>query len=207
MKRSLLLSTAALAIAMMPLGAAEAQGPFDNPGLYFGVHGGFFSGNVDVVGDEMFGGPIDGFIGGGLIGYNFARTPGQNVLFGVEADFGVGNVTGIGVAMDVVDTYAYDLHWDAHFRVRAGAPSGNVMPFVAAGLALADLRVESLYTGTLAGLSLGAGLDAALGPNLIGRAEALYDIYCDKDFEYGSEEGTVSLSGFTFRLAAIFKLP
>jgi len=198
---------------MLPLGAAEAQGPspFDNPGLYFGAFGGFFSGKVTIAEEkELIRGPIDGFIGGGLVGYTFQRPADRPVSLSIEADIGFGHLNGIGdeTADAVQQVYTYDLQWLGHFGLLAGVPMGNVMPFVRVGGAVAELGIEPLYpTGTVAGVSLGGGINAAFGPNFTGRAEVLYDIFCDKTIAYDSEEGTVGLSGFTFRLAAIFKLP
>src|SRR5665213_1834422 len=131
MRNSLLATTAALGIAMMPLGAAQAQTPFDWSGFYAGLHGGFLSGDVNVTGTPvgMFGGPISGLIGGPLAGYNFAPTTffSGPVVFGVEGDFGLTGATGTGTSQGTdasIDLY-YDLNGDAHLRARAGVPKGN----------------------------------------------------------------------------------
>ncbi len=213
--KAFLLSTAALAIAILPLGAAEAedaQNPFE--GSYLGLHAGGFTGNVDVSGDEVFGGPIDGFIGGVLVGYNFHKAPDRAVMWGIEADVGFGDVTGTGTPAqdDVIDIYGYKMKTDGHLRVRASFPQGNWNPFVAAGVAFANLGLtegdETMYQGTFVGPSVGAGVETFLGPNLIARAEALYDFYCDKNVQYtGGDWGNISLSGFTGRVALILKLP
>jgi outer membrane immunogenic protein len=203
---------------MMPLGAAQAQAPFDWSGFYAGVHGGFLSGNATLT--EFAGpvdtGPISGVVGGPLGGYNFA--PGTffsaPVMFGVEGDFGFASVTGTGTSQITcpptcdgsVDLYHYDLNWDAHLRARAGAPIGNVMPFVAAGLALADLNVTEDVTflgGLYTGWTVGTGVDVAFGSNMVGRAEVLYDSYGTKTYT----DYSVNLTAWTGRVALIFKLP
>lgn len=160
------------------------------------------------------GGPISGFVGGPLAGYNFAPGtffPSGPFVFGVEGDFGLAGVTGTGTSTCVdasCDIYHYDLNWDAHLRARAGVPIGNIMPFVAGGLAFADLSVTEegisggeggLYTGW----TVGTGVDVAFGNNMVGRAEVLYDSYGTKTYTYYS----VNLTAWTARVALIFNLP
>ena len=218
MRNSLLVTTAALGIAMMPLGAAQAQTPFDWSGFYAGLHGGFLSGDVNVTGilDGMLGGPISGLIGGPLAGYNFAPTTffSGPVVFGVEGDFGLAGATGTGTSQgtDVsIDLY-YDLSWDAHLRARAGVPMGNFMPFVAGGLAFADLNITETggtetggapQGGLYTGWTVGTGADVALGNNMVGRAEVLYDDYGTKAYT----DYSASLTAWTGRVALIWRLP
>ena len=218
MRNSLLATTAALGIAMMPLGAAQAQTPFDWSGFYAGLHGGFLSGDVNLTGilDGMLGGPISGLIGGPLAGYNFAPTTffSGPVVFGVEGDFGLTGATGTGTSQgtDVsIDLY-YDLSWDAHLRARAGVPMGNFMPFVAGGLAFADLNITETggtetggapQGGLYTGWTVGTGADVALGNNMVGRAEVLYDDYGTKAYT----DYSASLTAWTGRVALIWRLP
>jgi outer membrane immunogenic protein len=218
MRNSLLVTTAALGIAMMPLGAAQAQTPFDWSGFYAGLHGGFLSGDVNLTGilDGMLGGPISGLIGGPLAGYNFAPTTffSGPVVFGVEGDFGLTGATGTGTSQgtDVsIDLY-YDLSWDAHLRARAGVPMGNFMPFVAGGLAFADLNITETggtetggapQGGLYTGWTVGTGADVALGNNMVGRAEVLYDDYGTKAYT----DYSASLTAWTGRVALIWRLP
>jgi outer membrane immunogenic protein len=209
MRKSVWMATAAVGFAVLPLGAADAQTPLDWSGGYLGLHAGYLWGDVNLSDSfDPGGGSIRGPIAGGLAGYNFAMTPVPPVVFGVEADFGLANVTGTGVPCEVCDglsTYAYDLEWDAHFRVRAGIPQGNVMPFLAAGLALADLSVtsEEVFGGVFVGGTIGGGVDVKLGPKLIGRVEALYDVYASRTYD----EYTVDFTAFTARAALILRLP
>jgi outer membrane immunogenic protein len=210
MRKTMWMASAAIGLAALPLGAADAQTPLDWSGGYLGLHAGYLWGDVDVS-DGIYvggGGAIHGPIAGALAGYNFPSTPLPPVVFGVEADFGLGNVTGTGIPCEMCDevaTYTYDLEWDAHFRVRAGVPGGTVMPFLAAGLALADLNVTSdeVFGGVFVGGTIGGGVDVKLGPRLIGRVEGLYDWYAHKDYdEYG-----VDFTAFTARAALILRLP
>ena len=83
---------------------------------------------------------------------------------------------------------------------------GNFMPFVAGGLAFADLNITDtggtrggLYTGW----TVGTGADVALGNNMVGRAEVLYDDYGTKTYPNYS----VNLTAWTGRVALIWRLP
>ena len=215
MRNSLLATTAALGIAMMPLGAAQAQTPFDWSGFYAGLHGGFLSGDVNLTGilDGMLGGPISGLIGGPLAGYNFAPTTffSGPVVFGVEGDFGLAGATGTGTSQTADNSidlyYHYDLSWDAHLRARAGIPMGNFMPFIAGGLAFADLNITETggapQGGLYTGWTVGTGADVALGNNMVGRAEVLYDDYGTKAYT----DYSASLTAWTGRVALIWRLP
>ncbi len=214
MKRSVLLSTAALAIAILPLGAAQAQDALNTfEGPYIGIHGGGFFGNVTVSEEEVFGGPVSGFIGGFLAGYNFPKSPDHRVMWGIEGDVGFGSITGHGTVMDDVrDIYGYEINTDGHLRARMEFPQGNWNIFAAAGVAFANLKLTEdetpMYTGTFVGPSVGAGIEGALGPNLIGRVEGLYDWFGSKNVQYVNQEwGNVRLSGFTARAALILRFP
>ncbi len=89
MRRSLLLSTAGLGIAILPLGAAQAQGPtpFDNPGVYFGVDIGGATNSFDMDYEATtFTGSLDGVVGGFYLGYRFNRPPERIWSFAVEGE-------------------------------------------------------------------------------------------------------------------------
>jgi outer membrane immunogenic protein len=212
MTRTLLLASVVISGTALPLGgAAQAQTPFDWSGFYAGIHGGVLTGDVTV--HEEFsptqGGNISGTVVGGLAGYNFPTTSLPPIMFGVEADFGWANVHGQGGSQEVdgcVD-YLYDLQWDAHFRVRAGVPMGNVTPFLAGGLAVADLNITDACRqqdgGIYTGGTIGGGLDVKLGPSAILRGEVLYDFYGRK--QYG--DFSADFNAQTVRAALIWRLP
>jgi outer membrane immunogenic protein len=204
MTRSVLMATAAVGFAMLPLGAADAQTPLDWSGGYVGIHAGYLWGHLDAVPYDSR--SLDAPIAGGLFGYNFPMMSARPVQFGVEADFGIAGPENAGeaaVAGDASASYLYDLEWDAHFRVRAGLPGGTVMPFVAAGLALAKFDPFEKPNPLLVGGTVGGGVDFKLGPKVIGRVEGLYDCYIGKDIE----DYTLTFHAFTARAALIVRLP
>jgi opacity protein-like surface antigen len=85
---------------------------------------------------------------------------------------------------------------------------GNLTPFIAAGLALANLGIAEvcgdedpggLYTGG----TVGAGLELKLSPKAAVRGEFLYDFYGRKQYE----DFSATLQAWTFRAGFVFDLP
>src|SRR5204863_9861779 len=105
------------------------------------------------------GGEVSGTVLGVLAGYNFFYPQAAPWLLGIEADAGWANVHGSGVSVIVLDScpdYTYDLHWDAHLRLKASYPEGGaVAPFLAAGLALANLDITDAGEAQKGGLFFG----------------------------------------------------
>jgi outer membrane immunogenic protein len=184
---------------MMP-----APMPLTWSGAYVGIHGGYIWGDADAdFGRAGASADIDGLIGGALAGYNFEF---DRVMLGVEADFGLTNASGEGPypLIDGDDTTVdYDMDWNAHLRARVGLPMGKFMPFVAGGLAFADLTAKTnSYSGsaTFTGWTLGGGADVMFSDHFVGRAEILYDDYGSQDFD----GATIDLTGTTVRAALIY---
>jgi outer membrane immunogenic protein len=213
MGKELLKASAAAAAMVLGLGAAEAS-PFDWSGFYLGIHGGSLNGDVSISegGSGEPGGPISGPVWGALAGYNFPTSPSfvPGAIWGVEADFGKASVTGVGEGgvCDASFDYLYDLNWDAHFRARLGFPMGQAMPFIAGGLALADLNITEgcgggYEGGLFTGGTIGAGLDVKIAPEAFIRGEVLYDFYGRKQYE----DFSASLTAWTYRAALVFRLP
>jgi outer membrane immunogenic protein len=219
MSRILLLASAAMGVAMLPLGAANAADQlrpavFDWSGFYAGVHAGLFNGKVQVTDEAVpTSGNLHGPVAGLLFGYNAPYSPlPAPWIGGFEADIGFGDFVGHGVCFSVdscqplLPTFTYDFDWDAHLRLRAGAPMGNVMPFIAAGLAVAQVQVTENFQQIIGnryfGGTIGAGVDVGLNPSVTGRVEALYDKYLRKTYT----DYTVDLSAWTVRAALIWQL-
>jgi len=218
MTRTLLLASVAVGVTMLPLGAANAAdtfrtapAAFDWTGFYAGIHGGWLNGDVNVHEEEVNGGggAIDGTIWGFLAGTNFYYPPAAPWLLGLEGDFGWADVHGtgkLGGGCDSAPDYTYDLHWDAHLRLKASYPMGGVTPFLAAGLALADLSItegcEILEVGGLfTGGTIGAGVDFPATRDVMLRGEVLYDFYGRKQYTDFSADFTA----WTARVALMWR--
>jgi len=198
MKKFLLSSVAALGI--VAAGAASAadlpsrKGPVVAPvyvpaftwtGFYIGANAGYGWGNVkpNVAGD------LDGFIGGGQVGYNYQI--GQFVL-GAEADFqGADLSTGSNVFGDSVRTEYFGT-----VRARVGVAFDRFLPYVTGGWAYGNVKTtvggfgstDKTHTG---GYTIGAGLEYAFTNNLTAKVEYLYVDLGEKNvFNTGVKVGT-----------------
>lgn len=148
-------------------------------GLYLGVTAGYAWNNSsmwDASANAALNLDSDGFIGGGTIGYNFQS--GQ-VVWGLEADFsytdldsGVRGVGYFGQSRASID-------WLSTIRGRVGLDMNGWMPYVTAGLAIADAEtiVNAGANGkseTLTGWTVGGGLEVKLDRNWSFKTEYLY---------------------------------
>src|SRR5690606_9418463 len=119
-------------------------------GPYVGAHLGYMWGDVELSEDEepgegTIGGPIEGLIGGLFAGINLED---GGFVYGLEADFGIGAVSGEGgipVPQQPEEEYLYDLNWNAHLRGRVGFAVDQLLFFVAGGLAVASHTLTSEY--------------------------------------------------------------
>lgn len=201
MKKFLLASVAALGI--VAAGAASAadlpsrKGPVEAPiyvpaftwtGFYVGANAGYAWGNVNADGIANIG-DIDGFVGGGQVGYNYQM--GQFVL-GLEADIqgadlsSGNNLFGARVKTDYFGTV----------RARVGFAYDRFLPYITGGWAYGNVKTDIVGFGSsdnshTGGWAVGGGLEYAFTNNLIGGVEYLYvDLGEKRIFNTGTKVGT-----------------
>ncbi|MFN0191233.1 MAG: outer membrane protein [Aestuariivirga sp.] len=195
MKKFLLAAASVLAMSGTAYAADPVEACADNwSGLYGGLHGGYGFGDVDTGAGDT---DIEGFIGGGLAGWNFQTC---NFVIGMEGDIGFGEIDGRDGAVD-----DFDVEPNGHLRIRAGLPMDNIMPFIAGGLAIADadLRTAAASDSELhLGFSIGAGVDWMVTEHFVIRGEYLFDMYGKES--YNAPGGSVDFDTHTLRAAAIF---
>jgi outer membrane immunogenic protein len=129
---------------------------------------------------------VNGFIGGGQIGYNWQR---GTWLFGLEADFQGSDERGSGDVCIVAGcpagstafTANYKLDWFGTARGRIGfLPAARVLLYATGGLAYghfgANIPADPTTTwgATRAGWTVGAGAEAAIDNNWSVKLEYLY---------------------------------
>jgi outer membrane immunogenic protein len=131
---------------------------------------------------------VNGFIGGGQLGYNWQR---GTWLFGLEGDIQASNERGSGDVCTVagcpvgsaVFTRDYKLDWFGTARGRVGfLPAERLLLYVTGGLAYGGFSGSSntlplnigTWSSTRAGWTVGAGAEAALGSNWSVKFEYLY---------------------------------
>ena len=186
MKKYLLASVAAL--GLVAAGAASAadlpsrKGPVAAPvymppafswtGFYVGANAGYGWGNVNANGWANVG-DLDGFVGGGQIGYNYQM--GQFVL-GLEADLqGADLSSGNNLGLLNVKTDYFGT-----VRARVGVAFDRFMPYITGGWAYGNVKSsipaigfssDRSHTG---GFAVGGGLEYAVTNNIIAGVEYLY---------------------------------
>jgi opacity protein-like surface antigen len=127
-------------------------------------------------------------------------------LVGIEADIGFSDADGKNSTAIVED---FNLNPNGHLRARLGLPLGRVMPFVAAGLAVAegDLNVTTEPPSDSQfhlGFSGGGGIDVRVMDNLLLRGEYIYDTY-DSQTYHNFYDHKVDLDTHTIRAAIIWQ--
>jgi opacity protein-like surface antigen len=172
------------AVLAAPAAADDRGGPhpWSWQGSYAGVHVGF--------------GDMDGFFGGGQIGYNWQN---GKLVYGVEADLALSSmeeslcVGGLGCVSASVD-------WLATVRGRAGyLIDPSILVYGTAGFGIVSWSLDANVVGfpglhadgTETDLVLGLGVEAKINETMTGRLEVLT-----------SDE----LEGEVFRAALNFKL-
>ena len=168
----------AAAAADMPLKAATAAIPFNWTGLYVGATAGYVFGSsqhCDPPGSRFCTNSfaVDGFIGGGTLGYNWQWS---NWVAGLETDFSGASARGsttslrgsfsCGTAVLICRT---QLDWFGTVRGRLGAAYDRFLPYVTGGFAYgrlyADLGVPATSNSdTRGGWTMGGGIEYALAP-------------------------------------------
>jgi outer membrane immunogenic protein len=131
---------------------------------------------------------VNGFIGGGQLGYNWQR---GTWLFGLEGDIQFSNERGSGdvcttagcPAGSLLFTRDYKLDWFGTARGRVGfLPAERILLYATGGLAYGGFSGSSwtlpldvgTWSSTKAGWTVGAGVEAALGSNWSVKFEYLY---------------------------------
>ena len=197
--------------AAIPAVAPMAVGNWG--GFYVGAHAGWLGSNHSTLVNNFagLGAGQDGFFGtytrsgfnGGLYaGFNFQM---QQLVLGLEADVGFGpgatvtspSIPGLNAAAANLGGVRDGLNWNGHLRARAGLALGQFMPYVSAGLALAEQRLGNVVTAgstpgsvtlfgprtvSRTGYSLGVGGEFMFTRNILGRIEYIFD-------DYGSNTG------------------
>jgi outer membrane immunogenic protein len=223
MKKYLLSGVAAL--GLIAAGAASAadlpsrKGPVVAPiyvpaftwtGFYVGANAGYGWGNMDSRGVNAFG-DLDGFVGGGQIGYNYQL--GQIVL-GVEADFQGADLkagssfAGLGIVGEG------KTEWFGTVRGRVGYAFDRFLPYVTGGFAYGNVKTTLAPGVTINGLNsddnthtgwtVGAGVEYAFTNNLVGGVEYLYVDLGDKKVFGGADKVGTDFSLVRARLSYKF---
>ena len=145
-------------------------------GLYAGVTAGYGWGTFGTTAGDI---DADGFNGGIFAGYNYQM---NNIVVGAEADVGYSWADGTSAAGIA------DQGWNGALRARLGYALDPVLLYAAGGVALTQAELsDGVVTdkNTHVGWTLGAGAEALVTQNVIGRVEYRYT-------DYGTETYTLT---------------
>jgi outer membrane immunogenic protein len=159
-------------------GAADFAAPASPLDVYAGVFAGALFADRDVTGGPLPPASYEDTFGtiGGLAGFNLHT---GSFFYGLEGDFGF--VFGdAGVPPSICEQQWCDADWKAHIRGRLGVSTGQFDVFVAGGLAIADLGGTG-SSQTVAGFTVGGGVESDISESLSARVEVLYDEFEEDD--------------------------
>jgi outer membrane immunogenic protein len=170
---------------------AAAVPYFSWSGFYIGGHAGYGWGDADynfltaghynLAAGDRFSHDMDGFMGGGHLGFNWQW--GQMVA-GLEGSFTWSDLGRSGVAspfFPATDTFRTRLQWVSTITPRLGYAANNWLLYVKGGVAFGeiDTRIQDAVdfnarSETRVGWTVGAGLEYAVTPNWIVGVEGNY---------------------------------
>ncbi len=214
------LGSANAADMSMPLKAPPMAPPTSNwTGFYIGVNGGAgwataassidlgaLTGLTTGLGTFPVGShEINGFLGGGQIGYNWQT---GNVVLGVEGDGDWANISGTAPCLEGVLSCSANIQWTADATVRLGVlPLSNMLVYVKGGAAWAGVNYNLSSSGILTTAAIGASLTTTKTGGLLGiGTEYLFAPHWTAKIEYnytdfGSHTDTFVLTDGTASVA------
>jgi outer membrane immunogenic protein len=163
----------------MPVKAPPVAAPYNWTGFYVGATAGYVFGRSQHCDTPAFCTAtfnVDGFAGGGTLGYNWQMA---GWVYGLETDFSFANATGttltipppFGFNCGTPNCYT-DLNWFGTVRGRVGPSFGSFLPYITGGFAYGELNAglssafapNTSATEVRGGWTLGGGVEYALLP-------------------------------------------
>ena len=179
-------------------------------GPYVGAQVGYTWGKANHDFASGFAGNSDpeGFVGGGHLGYNWQR---GRFVFGVEADFEGGDVS--GNFNQPLTFGSADLNWQGSVRGRVGLAADRALFYATGGWAFADYDFTGAtlagccgFSDTLNGWTVGGGIEYAFTPNTTVRVEYRYADFGNVSSGLSpADRMDVDLQTHTVRLGASYK--
>jgi outer membrane immunogenic protein len=203
--------------AVVEEAVVEAPLAFNWTGAYIGGQVGYLWGEGDFLSEDGTTAEVepDGWLGGVYVGYNYQLD--NNVVIGGDADFAWtgadDGATAFDDAGDPIGSVDSELEWEGAVRLRLGYAVDRFLPYIAGGVAFAQLSAEAIDgSGSLGsdddtgvGWTLGAGVEYAFTDNLVGRAEYRYTDFGDFDFAISNFTATSDLTTNDVRLGIAYK--
>ena len=163
--------------------APIAVAAYNWSGFYLGIHGGYAWGhlNFDVFGGTPNSGrDIDGFFGGGQLGWNW-QAAGSPWVFGLEADVSFGNIES-AVTIVGLGSFTTEAKTFGTVRGRVGYAADRALWYLTGGFAWVNNDINIALAGfapinssnTHIGWTIGAGVEFALADAWTAKIEYLY---------------------------------
>jgi len=197
MKR-VVLTILVLAFSLFSISAFAAGPVYNWNGFYVGLQGLYADGHGDmgtdwkyVSGGERADHSIDGWMGGGFIGYNY-HFP-FNLVMGIETDINAGDISGTGSCPGPGWACGTEMSWLGATRFRVGYAFYRFLPYIAIGGAYSQAKIYTQEIGISTkygerniyyGWTPAAGLEFAITNNLLARLEYSY-------YDFGKERSEV----------------
>jgi outer membrane immunogenic protein len=181
-----------VAVPVYKAAPAPVALPVNWTGFYVGVHLGGAWGTKEMT-DPFFGkslanASVNGFLGGGQIGYNYQT---GWVVLGVEGDLSAADITGSGPFEGGPDTFTSKTDWLATVTGRIGGTVDHALLYVKGGAAWAhDKYSIDFFPGSASGSEtrfgwvFGGGVEYAFTPKWSGKIEYNYMDFGNKGVDF-----------------------
>ncbi len=181
-------------------------------GAYVGAQLGYAWSDVDArdtnsVNTDRYSYDVDGFIGGGYLGFNWQT---QGVVLGLEADVEYTDLADSGRGNNLGGRHKTDVNWMGSVRGRLAFVADRALFYVTGGWAFADVDTRNFslpvsYGDIRHGWTLGAGTEYAFSDNLIGRLEYRYSDFGGDSRRVGADRDSSDLDMHALRAGLAFK--
>jgi outer membrane immunogenic protein len=199
-----------LPTAQAPMAKADIYAPVSSwAGLHVGLQGGYAWGSAPDGSVFHNNTSPAGIFGGANIGYDFDLT--NNWIFGVEADANIGDIKDSMVPIFGPSSIEQKLDYFGTVRGRLGYAMGSNLLYGTAGWAWGHSVRSGVGlplasdSNSLSGWTVGAGVEHAFTPNVIGRLQYLYTDYGTANYNLGLGNFPVGLTTSTLSLGVNFK--
>lgn len=191
-----------------PVGIVEAPMTGNWDGVYLGVFGGYAAGTLSSDDEDFsFDGETEGDVSGWLLGVQAGAnmTLGGSIVAGVVGDIAWSNLSldedyeGLEATVD----------WQGSLRGKLGLDAGVFMPYLTAGLAVANVNIDAdPYSDSNVhfGWTAGAGVSIAASENMTIDLEYRYTDYGSQDYTFASTDVPVSLTSNAVTVGLNWKL-
>lgn len=175
------------------VGVVDVGGNWDGP--YVGVFGGWSTGTADHTNSGFNADGADADLSGWLLGVkagaNFYVT--DNIVAGIVGDIAWSDISGTYENAPVIGDSTNTINWQGSLRGILGLDAGAFLPYLTAGLAVAQATHEVEFfepelsvDATHVGWTVGAGVEFAVAENIALNLEYRYSDFGSAEYDHES---------------------